>query len=307
MDPRFAAYAVASHWPYLDHHLELSRQRAVRRALWLLAQLQVDVDGAPVLLGRSRLRDLGLTPGEADRVAAILRELDDRRVVARYAGGGRRPDAWAFRAPLDHWRGFTWRTQGGKATAEVAFKCARSRFCEARCDFVSYLPDQGLDPKRAIVLATASHLFPSGETLARFGYKIAAQHTKSRPLVDFVPSPPVDLPHYGPRELAPTPSSSFSTDVENSVSLDRQQRIEVLQGAFRAAGGGEIFRSSKRWGDLVDLVNALTDDQLDAVAREVAEANVRREHKLLAPLLLDRARALAGAPAIVRLADVATG
>lgn len=305
MDPRFASYAISSHWPYLDAHLELTRQPAVRRALWLLAQLQVDVDGAPVLLGPERLGVAGLTRGEAQWIRATLAELEGRRVVVRYAGAGRRPAAWSFRGPIAHWRGFGWRRSGARAIAKVVEDCASSRFCESRCNFATGIPDQGPYRLPPIVLATPAHLFPSGETLPGFGRKVAPPVGKSPAPVGFVPVDPVDSLQLRAGDLAPSPISGSSIE-EPSISLDRQNRIDALQGAFRAAGGGEIFRASRRWADLESLAGEITDEQCAAIVREIAQANVRRDFKLKAPLLLDRARELTKAPAIRFLGDVAS-
>lgn len=306
MDPRFTAYAIASHWPYVDAHLELTRQPAVRRALWLLAQLQVDVDGAPVLLGLARLREAGLTRGEAQWLRASLVDLESRRVVSRYLGSGRRPSAWAYRGPLDHWRGFEWRHVGSRAIAKVVTDCARARFCEGRCNFVNGLPDQRGCPTPRIVLPTPAHLFPSGETLPRFGHKVASPFTKLRSYAQFVPEQPVDSLQLRIGLLDSSPSPSLSTYVESSLYLeDRQHRIEILQAAFRAAGGGEIFRGSRRWPDLEELAASINLAQCQAIAQDLAGVNRGREYKLLAPKLLDRARELTQAPAIAFLADVA--
>ena len=305
MDPRFANYAIASHWPYLDAHLEITRSPAVRRALWLLAQLTVDIDGSPVLLGRARLRELGITPGEAEHVLSTLADAERRRAVVRHPGSGRRPAAWSFRGPLEHWRGFLWRAVGARTLSDTVLGCARSRFCEGRCDFASEMPGQKGYRSAQIILGTPSHLFPSGQTLVDFRRKVASPDAKSRRPVDFVPGDPVDFRHNADLLAPTTPSSLVSSIEETSVSLDRQHRIDALQRAFRAAGGGEIFTASRRYPELVALAGALTDAQCAVVAREVARANDQREHKWKAPLLLDHARALAKAPAVAMLADVA--
>jgi hypothetical protein len=301
MDPRFAPFVIASHWPYLDRVLELERTPARRRALQLLAELQVDAGGDPVRLGRSRLRGLGLSPGEADHVTATLRELASRRVVECLPGRGSSPSAWSFRGDLAHWRGLPWRTSARSASS-VVFSCARSRICEGPPAFVRDSPGQGLRGSPAILLGSAAHLYRSGETLV----DITSSRGASRANAAFRAWGPVDIQ----RKTSPsTPLSPFSeSSIEDSLYLEseeRQQILSVLQGAFRASGGDVIFPRSKRWAELLELVGELNLDQARAIAAELGALNARRDPRLRlqAPLLLTKARELTRAPLVLALAD----
>jgi hypothetical protein len=301
MDPRLAPFVIASHWPYLDRVLELERTPARRRALQLLAELQVDAGGDPVRLGRARLRELGFSPGEAVHVSATLRELALRRVVERLEGRGSSPSAWSFRGDLEHWRGLAWRTSA-RSAANVVFSCARSRVCEGPLAFVNDSPVQRLRGSPAVLLGSAAHLYRSGETLVDSIHNGAASFTNAR----FRAWPPVDILHKSTPARPPTPIPNPS--IEGSIYLeseDSQQILSILQGAFRSSGGDVIFPGSKRWPELLELVGALNVDQADAIAAELGSLNARREPRLRlrAPLLLTKARELTRAPLVLALGD----
>src|SRR6185437_1502379 len=137
MDTDLAPIDVAQHWPFLERHL-VRLPPAVRRALWLVAEAQVDTDGEACSV-RSRLLEAGGTAGEAGRVSVVLTELEERDVVVRYRGRGRRPHLWSFRPNIYRWRGFVWESSA-KDVEEAVSQC----FCRAADAVVARFPGQRL-------------------------------------------------------------------------------------------------------------------------------------------------------------------
>ncbi len=303
MDPRLGSLVIATHWPYVDDELDWRRATARRRALQLLAGCQAET-GEPATFGRARLRSLGLTGGEAGRVAMALGELEERGVVVRFVGRGNRPTAWSFRAPLTRWRAMPWRGSA-RSVAESVDRCAQSRICVAVVAFASQMPVQGTHWSEHFALSPASHTSPSGQTPVERRRKRDDRDTNAQAsCLDPVENPVDSRRKSGVPALA-THSSSFSS-IEENFSVSHEDRQDRLQAAFEAAGAGSIFPGSKHWPELVDLVAALTDDQLDAVCRDVAGANSTATYRLGAPLLLQRAQKLARSPLVRALGASAT-
>jgi hypothetical protein len=110
---------VANHWPFIRRHLLIDRSRSLSRGLELLASGQAAAAGDPVPMGATRLRTVGLTPGEAGNVWRNLDRARRAGVVSRYAGTGARPSLWYFVPSLDRWR-LPWRWSGREVEAAIA-------------------------------------------------------------------------------------------------------------------------------------------------------------------------------------------
>ena len=309
MDPRHAPFVIASHWPYLDRQLELSRSPALRRALRLLAERQVVAEGEPVLLGRARLRELDFTAGEAQRVAALFRELEAKRVLSSRPGRGSAPAAWSFLGDLSHWRGLPWRTSPRSASA-VVFGCATSRICGAPLAFVDRFPDQRGRGSPAILLAPADHLHRPGLLPVDSLHNGESRSTNASPRH----GSPVET-HQQTEELDGALSySSFTTDrranylgktATSHLSVSEEQRLAKLQAALRAAGGDAIWERTRHFPALVELTG-YNDAQVDLLASIVRDGNRGRalDHRMKPPKLLELAqRAVATSPAFAALAD----
>jgi len=157
-DP-LAPFDVAQHWPFLDRQL-VRTPPAVRRALRLLAEGQVESEGEACSIRQRVLAEPYASPGEAGRASVILRELEKRGVVVGYRGRGSRGHLWSFRPSLRAWDGFDW-VSGAKASEDAIGDC----FCRAVDNFVARFPGQSLVQirKRAhFELLPRDHISPPG-------------------------------------------------------------------------------------------------------------------------------------------------
>jgi len=159
MDTTLNPIHVANHWPFVDRHLSLERWDTGRQALETVAQLQNDAGGEYVALGRKRLGET-MTPGQAGAIWRALVELEERGVLARRRGAGRRPDAWGFRPELSQWRGMPWR-YSGRAVERVLCGC----ISRASCAVAARNPGQSVAFPRVKVefrISPQDHLLPPG-------------------------------------------------------------------------------------------------------------------------------------------------
>jgi hypothetical protein len=177
MDTALAPIDVAQHLPFIDRYL-VQPAPAIRRALWLVAEGQVETDGEPCPV-RARGLAEGATPGEAGRTSVVLNELEERGVLVRYRGRGRRPHLWSFRPGIERWQGFHW---GGSAgdVAEAIGGC----FCRAVGDLVARFPGQSVVEFRRrakFELLSRDHIRPPGLFLVETRDKDKGRATKSQP------------------------------------------------------------------------------------------------------------------------------
>ena len=241
---------VVAHWPYVRRNLNLARAKPAARALDLLAELQADSCGAPVRLGRSRLVEAGLSPGEAGSVYNALVDLERRRVVVRDKASGRRPDSWSFQGCLRRWRGMPW-TRAGK-TAETAI---RSCACSTFRDVAARFPGQSVALAPLFWLAADDHLRPPGLfPVDSRGYVAARAATSRRPGETLVDS----------RGYVAAPGTPLLSTEEESSSLlpleEEDERIKTLRRALPGLAWG------KPANELVALALRLTIDQATAIA-----------------------------------------
>lgn len=177
MDPALTPIDVAQHLPFVDRYL-IRPAPAVRRALWLVAEGQVETDGEPCPV-RARGLGEGATPGEAGRTSVVLNELEERGVLVRYRGRGRRPHLWSFRPRIEHWQGFHW---GGSAgdVSEAIGGC----FCRAVGDLVARFPGQSVvefKRRAKFELLSRDHIRPPGLFLVDTRDKITGRATRFSP------------------------------------------------------------------------------------------------------------------------------
>lgn len=156
MDTSLAPIHVANHWPFVAKQLHLERWETGRMALEVVAQLQNEHTGALAPLGRKRLTEGKLTPGQAGAIWRALSELEAMGVLVRCRGAGRRPDGWGFRGDVAHWRGMPWKHSG--RTVENALGDCISR---ADCAVSARNPGQSVvfpRGKRLFHISAADHL-----------------------------------------------------------------------------------------------------------------------------------------------------
>ena len=244
---------VVAHWPYVRRNLNLHRARVAARALDLLAELQADACGASVRLGRARLIETGLTPGEAGAVYNALVDLERRRVVVRDRATGRRADAWSFHPGIRHWRAMPW-TGAGKSVEIAITSCACSTFRAV----AARNPGQGvaqLHLMPSFWLSVDDHLRPPGLfPVDSRGDGIFRAATARRP-----GETPVDSRGYGASPSAPL----LFTEEESSSLLpleEEDERIKTLRKVLPGLAWG------KPANELVALAMRLTVDQSRAVA-----------------------------------------
>jgi len=130
---------VATHWPLLRHHLLLDRSPAYLAALDLLAERQVEAQGNPCYLGVGAIEAAGFTRGQTGRFRQVLRILEERGVVIRFAGSGRRPNLWSFTGSVQRWTGMPWRYSAREPVRAIA-GCA----CRVACVVVACFPGQSV-------------------------------------------------------------------------------------------------------------------------------------------------------------------
>ncbi|HEV2369115.1 MAG TPA: hypothetical protein VGR90_04530 [Acidimicrobiales bacterium] len=160
MDTSLAPIHVANHWPFVDRHLSLERWQTGRQALEFVAQLQNEAAGEYVRIGRKRLTESKLTAGQAGAIWRALTELEERGVVARLRGAGRRPDSWSLRPELTHWRGMPWK-YSGREVERVLCGC----ISRASCAVAARTPGQSVAlprVKKEFRIAPQDHLLPLG-------------------------------------------------------------------------------------------------------------------------------------------------
>jgi hypothetical protein len=177
MDTNLAPVDVAQHLPFVDRHL-IRTPPAVRRALWLVAQGQVENEGDPCPV-RARALSAGDTPGEAGRTSVVLNELEERGVLVRYRGRGRRPHLWSFRPRLEYWQGFHW-GEGPREVCEAVSGC----FCRAGDNFVARFPGQSvvqLRRRARFELLPRDHIAPPGLLVVDTRVKITERAPSFRP------------------------------------------------------------------------------------------------------------------------------
>lgn len=158
MDTSLAPVDIAQHLPFVDRYL-IRTPPAMRRALWLVAIGQVENEGDPCPV-RARALAEGGTPGEAGRISVVLNELEERGVLVRYRGRGRRPHLWSFRPRLEYWQGFHW----GEAPRDVC-EAVSGCFCRAGDNFVARFPGQSVAAIRRrarFELLPRDHIDPPG-------------------------------------------------------------------------------------------------------------------------------------------------
>lgn len=227
---------VASHWPFIERNLVLTRWGSASLALGALASLQVESQGEPAYLGAARLRAGGLTDGEARNVIRTLTELSERDVVIRHPGRGRRSSAWSFRPDLTNWRRMPW-VWGALAVESALGACV----CRASSGFDARNPGQrgALTRGKAVFrLSAADHLQRPGlfpvDTRVESGAR--ATNPKGRAW------DPVDTRVKS--EAPGTPLLSSENYVLRTSDVnDEDRNLDALRGAIRATTGGEVFGS----------------------------------------------------------------
>jgi hypothetical protein len=286
---------VAAHWPYVRRNLQLARARPVARALDTLCELQYEAGGEPVPLGRARLTSAGLTAGEAGAVYNALVELERRRVVVRYRGAGRRPDAWSLRADLAHWRSMPWGA-AGKTVGTALSRCACSTFRAV----AARNPVQSVAPHRLFWLSVDDHLRPPGLfTVDSRGYGDSRAATAQRP-----GKTPVDSRGYS---AAGGPSLLSSVEDIRLQRQDVDERVEsaLREGVRRVCGGAGVWRRSDPERSLVELAVRLTYDQALACVERLATHRVNGATIKSPAFAVDVLWDLADSPGVKAMAEVA--
>lgn len=177
MDTNLTPIDVAQHLPFVDRYL-IRPAPVIRRALWLVAEGQVETDGEPCPV-RARGLSEGASPGEAGRTSVVLNELEERGVLVRYRGRGSRPHLWSFRPRIEHWQGFHW----GGAAGDVS-EAIGGCFCRAVGDFVARFPGQSVVEFRRrakFELLSRDHIRPPGLFLVETRDKVSGRATKFSP------------------------------------------------------------------------------------------------------------------------------
>ena len=250
---------VATHWPYVRSHLLIDRRPSMDRTLRLLAEGQAWHDGEPVAMSRTRLRALGLTPGEAGRVWATLEELERLGVVWRYrGGGGRRPDLWSLAPHLaNRWR-MPWRWSGREVEIVIA-----SCTCRADSALAARFPGQGvaaLVNSRRFDLPADAHLGLRGDFRAANDKDRAARPAATR---ENAPSPR----GYG------APLVNSPREVGGLRPPQEEEGVRTLQTAIEGATRRRL------WGAALEPLReaaAVTHD-VDELATELASMAPRYE------------------------------
>jgi hypothetical protein len=278
MDTTLAPIHVANHWPFVDRHLSLERWDTGRLALETVAQLQNDAGGEYVALGRSRLTASKLTPGQAGAIWRALVELEDRGVLARRRGAGRRPDAWGFRPELSQWRGMPWR-YSGREVERVLCGC----ISRASCAVAARNPGQSVVFPRVRVefrIAPQDHLLPPGalpvDTRGFRATRAANAHGRAWG--------PVDSRGYS-AEIEPIDVPVLSTEeLRTPLSRTQEEVVHVIKGAIEGRG-------DKIWGRYLDrlsqIVASLNVDQARLVAWKVSRIEPGTLVKVMLPQIAD--------------------
>lgn len=280
---------VAGHWPFLDRALALDRWLAGRRALSILARLLAGSGGEPVPMPRGRLTaDFDLTAGEAGNLYRALLELERRDVVARYRGGGRRPDVWTLRAELARWRGLPWAIPAARAESAI-------RSCVCRADFAvaARFPGQSLALSRGdaeIALSEADHLPRPGLLSVDsrgYGESRAANANGHRERPGGARWSPVETRGYGEKAAAPVLPLAYKRRDVDDDGVD--QRRELLEAAIQSATGGHVY--GQPWHRLDRIAEGLSDDEAERVAAELATRRDVRSPVWLVAVAADLAAA----------------
>jgi hypothetical protein len=176
MDSDLTPFDVAQHWPFLEQHL-FRLPLAVSRALRIVAEGQVDTDGEACSVRQRLLAEPYASPGMAGRASVVLNQLEEREVLIRYRGRGRRPHLWSFRPDLSRWRGFAW-SPSAEGVNEAVSQC----FCRAAGDLVARIPGQRLVELRRrakFELLSRDHIRPPGLLLVETRDKGESRATRS--------------------------------------------------------------------------------------------------------------------------------
>ena len=262
MDPRkFEPIDVAQHFPFIAGHLHRP-PRAVIRALWLVAEGLVETDGEPCPV-RARGLDAGNTAGEAGRTSVVLAELEERGVVVRYRGRGRRPHLWSLRPRLEHWRGVAWSSPPGDVAAAIG-SCS----CRAVLDFVARFPGQGVADLRRVAkfeLLSRDHLSPPGLFPVETRDKIKDRAGQDRGHLGF------SLWKRGDNGAAGGASSFPPGNSENSLLGEEENarfdRLKTYLEHHAAKSGQIVYPGSVPEGRLIRIARELDDGALAGLLR----------------------------------------
>ncbi len=293
MDTTLSPIHVANHWPFVDRHLSLERWETGRLALETVAQLQNDAGGEYVALGRKRLAET-MTPGQAGAIWRALVELEDRGVLARRRGSGRRADSWGFRPELSQWRGIPWR-YSGREVERVLCGC----ISRASCAVAARNPGQSVAFPRVKVefrIAPQDHLLPPGlSSVDTRGFRATRAANAHGRACD-----PVDSRGYS-AEIEPIRARDNSSRELIVLNWDEEQRVRILKEAGEARTGQPLQVPSRPYRRLTAFARRITDRQAELVAAAIK----RREGHLYIPKVFeimedlaveDRVIAMAGRP-----------
>lgn len=274
MENPLAPIDVAQHLPFIDRHL-IRTPPAVRRALWLVAEGQLETDGEPTpvrarcLAGHVDHPDapewIG-SGGEAGRTSVVLNELEERGVLVRYRGRGRRPHLWSFRPRLEHWQGCHW----GGAVGEVSDTLCDC-FCRAAADLVARFPGQSVFEfrKRAqFRLLSRDHLQPPGLFLVETRDKIKSRATRFSPPGLF----PVETRDNAAAEMpAGGGPSLLSENSENSPLGEEEESYALLVGLLEhhARPGDRVQPGTEPDRNLLAIAQMLPLDRVRALRRHM--------------------------------------
>jgi hypothetical protein len=289
MDTDLSPIDVATHWPFLLRHLPLERWETGRRALDMLSQLQVDTGGDPVAMGRTRIAGSDLTPGEAGAVWRSLVELEERGVVARFRGRGRRPDAWTFRPDIAHWR-TPWRYSGREVERAID-----GCICRAECAVAARTPGQRAAlprVKEVFRIAREEHLFRPGLFLVDSrGFGAGRAATAQSPAWD-----PVDPRGNGERDgRFSRPVNSVGELVLNS---QEEEVFQVLKRGAERRTEQPVFERSTPEREIKEVATRLNRLQAELLARKLwkreGKIHIGNVTGIMADLSTDREIVMAG-------------
>lgn len=281
---------VAAHWPYVARNLALARARPMATALGLIAEGHVDGGGRPVPLGRRALVEHGLTAGEAGAIYNALVILEGRRVVTRYHGSGRRPDAWSLRPDVRAWRAMPWASSGRSVEAAVT-SCA----CSTYFGVAARSPGQSVALARQFWLSADDHLRPPGLLLVDSrGYAESRAATPHRP-----GQMPVDSRGYG-ADLGATDERVLLTE-RLKVSLETDEERDRMDLLCQAVGSPIFGRVESALKELAR--KPYSDMQIAAAKAALDQKRMRDGGRPGIPLRAAMLAELLESPAVRALAE----